>query len=82
MECPKCGAPLTRNGVCEYCGYDNGFHGNISNLEGTITIDGEEVQVYLAQTEIEVEDETFRDFDGTLHRVISQVKRKFTLIER
>lgn len=85
-NCVNCGAPIDRKlNKCPYCGtpYDySGFNANLENVLGTISIAGEEYQVYLGECEVNtINMECGRDMNGTLHSGNTVKKRKFTLIE-
>lgn len=86
-NCVNCGAPIDRKlKKCPYCGtpYDySGFNANFDeNALGTISIAGEEYQVYLGQCEVNtINMECGRGIDGMLRRGKIVSKRKFTLIE-
>ena len=87
-NCVNCGAPIDRKlDKCPYCGthYDySGFNASFGNGNalGTISIAGEEYQVYLGECEVNtINMGCVRDINGLLRgdKIVS--KRKFTLIE-
>lgn len=87
-NCVNCGAPIDRKlNKCPYCGtpYDySGFNASFENENalGTISIAGEEYQVYLGEREVNtINMECGRDMNGTLHSGNTVKKRKITLIE-
>lgn len=87
-NCVNCGAPIDRKlNKCPYCGtpYDySDFNASFENKNalGTISIAGEEYQVYLGECEVNtINMECGRGIDGKLRRDKIVSKRKFTLIE-
>ena len=85
-NCVNCGAPIDRKlKKCPYCGtpYDySGFNASFENALGTISIAGQEYQVYLGDCEVSTIDMgSYTDMNGTLHSGKTVKKRKFTLIE-
>ena len=86
-NCVNCGAPIDRKlDKCPYCGtpYDySGFNANFDeNTLGTISIAGEEYQVYLGECEVNtINVKLGRGINGMLHGDNIVKKRKFTLIE-
>ena len=87
-NCVNCGAPIDRKlNKCPYCGtpYDySDFNASFENKNalGTISIAGEEDQVYLGECEVNtINMECGRGIDGKLRRDKIVSKRKFTLIE-
>ena len=79
MLCKYCGAPL-KGGKCEYCGSNNGLSVNLLNMQGTLTFDGEEIKVYVAEIYVDNGLDQYTDMMGRIHRV-GKPKRKFTLME-
>jgi hypothetical protein len=86
-NCVNCGAPIDRKlNKCPYCGtpYDySGFNASFEkNALGTISIAGQEYQVYLGECEVNtINMECGKGIDGRLRRDKIVSKRKFTLIE-
>lgn len=85
-NCVNCGAAIEMDkDKCPYCGtpYDySGFNASFENALGTISIAGQEYQVYLGQCEVNtINMECGRGIDGMLRRGKIVSKRKFTLIE-
>jgi len=76
-NCINCGAPLQGN-RCEYCGTEYngttevGFNATISSGKGSITIDGDTIEVYVGDMENTI---LYAD-----ERIVMK-KRKITLIE-
>lgn len=87
MKCVNCGAEVVGS-VCEYCGshYDGNkitasFDSNQSY--GTLTIDGNTFEVYVADIHFyPISTVSGRDINGRLVRPKTAIKRRFTLIER
>lgn len=87
-NCVNCGAAIEMDkDKCPYCGtpYDySGFNASFENKNalGTISIAGQEYQVYLGGCEVSTIDMgCYTDMNGTLHNGKTVKKRKFTLIE-
>lgn len=85
-NCVNCGAPIDRKlKKCPYCGtpYDySGFNASFENALGTISIAGQEYQVYLGEYGVDtINMGCGRGIDGRLRRDKIVSKRKFTLIE-
>lgn len=87
-NCVNCGAPIDRKlKKCPYCGtpYDySGFNASFENknILGTISIAGQEYQVYLGGCKVNtINVGGGRNIDGMLHRDNIVKKRIFTLIE-
>lgn len=83
-NCINCGAILESK-VCKYCGtdYSGRFESRIDDkFKGKLTFDGKTYNVYMSECECrDICIDSFRDFDGKLHRGIPVMKHKFTLIE-
>ena len=90
QNCINCGAPIDMSQIkCPYCGtpykYD-GFNAKLENQNacGTLRVANKEYQVYLSNVEfngIFSTDGGHRDENGTIHRNLPTIKRKFTLVE-
>lgn len=87
-NCVNCGAPINRKlKKCPQCGtpYDySGFNASLKtkNALETISIAGQEYQVYLGGYDVNIINEKpGRDINGFLHGDSIVKKRKFTLIE-
>lgn len=78
-NCKNCGAPL-KSSKCEYCGTEYGTTGNLEELQGKVTINGEEIEVRVSSVTNAISCDSYRDASGALHRAHC-VKRTFTLVE-
>lgn len=78
-NCKNCGAPL-KSSKCEYCGTEYRTFGGLEGWKGTVTINGEPVEVYVSKVTSQEISNCFRYGSGELHRT-SRTIRTFTLIE-
>lgn len=85
-NCVNCGAPL-QGSTCGYCG--TRYAGNKvqacfgeGQAAGTLTVGGEEFEVYLQSVEIkQYVAEAERDWRGRMHRSLGRTRRRFVLVE-
>lgn len=78
MKCPNCGAVM-HNGKCEYCGSDTNVSAVLEETTGILKYKGKEFKVYLESVEVEQDTDICRNFDGTLHRVLTGSNYTFVL---